>query len=253
MSQKLINRNPDLKRLQDEGYQIEVKGGYLCVHHIPYLNQAKRILFGSLVANLELAGELLNPPKDHVIHFAGEYPHFADGTRILALQHSDQKIQVDSSLSTSFSFSNRPLDGFSNYYDKLTSYIKIISHQAISVNPDVTATPFLPVIDCEEENVFNYMDTNSSRANINSINAKFINQKIAIIGLGGTGAYILDLVCKTKVGEIHIFDGDTFLVHNAFRSPGAASIDDLSSQVKKVEIIMFTPKCARKFTHTATM
>jgi hypothetical protein len=37
-------------------------------------------------------------------------------------------------------------------------------------------------------------------------------------GLGGTGSYILDLVSKTPVNEILLFDSDDFLQHNAFRS-----------------------------------
>ena len=40
-----------------------------------------------------------------------------------------------------------------------------------------------------ESEVFQYIDTNSSRAKINAINEKVKGQKIAIIGLGGTGAY----------------------------------------------------------------
>lgn len=71
--------------------------------------------------------------------------------------------------------------------------------------------------------VFKYLDTNSSRAGIEYLNRKFYNQKIAIIGLGGTGSYILDQIAKTPVSEIHIFDGDLFELHNAFRSPGAVS------------------------------
>lgn len=76
-------------------------------------------------------------------------------------------------------------------------------------------------------NVFNYPDTNSSRAGIEFLNRKFENQKIAIIGLGGTGSYILDQVAKTPVKEIHIFDADVFQLHNAFRSPGAVSSEKL--------------------------
>jgi len=44
-------------------------------------------------------------------------------------------------------------------------------------------------------------------------------EKVAIIGLGGTGSYILDLVAKTPVKEIHLFDADALLNHNAFRHP----------------------------------
>ncbi|WP_051892139.1 ThiF family adenylyltransferase [Arenibacter algicola] len=90
-------------------------------------------------------------------------------------------------------------------------------------------------IENDVNSVFKYYDTNSSRANIEFINEKFINQKVAIIGLGGTGAYILDLIAKTKVNEIHIYDGDIFLNHNAFRSPGAASIEVLEKKPKKVD------------------
>jgi hypothetical protein len=59
-------------------------------------------------------------------------------------------------------------------------------------------------------------------------------QKIAIVGLGGTGAYILDLVAKTHVSEVHLFDGDKFRQHNAFRAPGAASRADLERGLSKV-------------------
>ena len=43
---------------------------------------------------------------------------------------------------------------------------------------------------------------------------------MAVIGLGGTGAYVLDFFVKTPVREIRAFDLDAFHVHNAFRSPG---------------------------------
>lgn len=71
------------------------------------------------------------------------------------------------------------------------------------------------------EEIFKYPDTNSSRAKIDFLNRKFKGQKIAIVGMGGTGGYILDLVSKTPVKEIHIYDGDIFQIHNAFRAPGA--------------------------------
>ena len=45
MSQRLIDHNQDLKRLIDEGYEIEVKGGYLITHHIPYVNKSKEIKY----------------------------------------------------------------------------------------------------------------------------------------------------------------------------------------------------------------
>lgn len=82
--------------------------------------------------------------------------------------------------------------------------------------------------------VFKYLDTNSSRAEIIAITAKLENQKLAIIGLGGTGSYVLDFVAKTPAREIHLFDGDDYFVHNAFRAPGATSIEQFGQNLKKV-------------------
>ena len=86
------------------------------------------------------------------------------------------------------------------------------------------------------EDIFKYPDTNSSRAGICALNMHFHGQKIAIVGIGGTGSYILDLVSKTHVKEIHLYDGDEFQVHNAFRAPGACAVDrfDPSGNLTKV-------------------
>lgn len=86
-----------------------------------------------------------------------------------------------------------------------------------------------------EEDIFKYPDTHSTRANVDDLNKKIRGQKIAIIGLGGTGSYILDLISKTHVKEIHIYDGDIFQVHNAFRAPGALGSNEFRPELKKVD------------------
>jgi hypothetical protein len=58
--------------------------------------------------------------------------------------------------------------------------------------------------------------------------------RIGIVGLGGTGSYILDLVAKTCVAEIHLFDVDVFSQHNAFRMPGAPTLEQLEARPQKV-------------------
>lgn len=80
-----------------------------------------------------------------------------------------------------------------------------------------------------------YDDTNASRAGIVGVNEKYSGQKVAIIGQGGTGSYLLDYLAKTDVSEIHLYDNDTFDTHNAFRGPGAPSLDQLRSQQLKVD------------------
>src|SRR3989339_764947 len=236
MSHRLINRNSDLLRLRSEGYDIEVKNGHLLAHHIPYVNSKKEIAFGVLVTPLgDLAGDKTTKPQDHVIHFHGEHPCDKEGLVIKGIQHSSEKKTLVEGVEVDHSFSNKPTDGYPDYYEKIATYAKIISAPAESIDHSVTAKVFRPVrTDNDPDEVFNYLDSNSSRAEIQNITSKLQNLKIAIIGLGGTGSYVLDFVSKTPVKEIHIFDQDGFLSHNAFRAPGAPAIETLELQPKKV-------------------
>lgn len=230
-----INRSRDLKQLIDEGFEIEVKGGYLIVHHIPYVNSNREIKYGILITPLSLNNEVTLKPDTHIMGFMGEHPCNKDGSVISAIQHSNPNQQLSAGIVMNYTFSNKPVNGYENYYHKVTRYAEIISAPAKSIDKSVTAQTF-KVLECsEDESVFLYTDSNSSRANISQLNEKFKGQRIGIVGLGGTGSYLLDLIAKTPVDEILLFDGDEFLQHNAFRSPGAASIETLNKRMKKVD------------------
>ena len=82
---------------------------------------------------------------------------------------------------------------------------------------------------------FVYPDNATTRAGIEAVSQKLVGGTIAIVGLGGTGSYILDQVAKTPVDAIHLIDGDEMQPHNAFRSPGAASLADVTAGLPKVE------------------
>jgi ThiF family len=235
MSQQLIDRNPDLKRLRDEGYCVEIRNAFLLVHRIPYVTEQQQVEFGSLVSNLTMAGDLVTTPDNHVAHFIGGQPCHKDGRAIQQIMHQVAPMVVDGSLVASRSFSNKPPEGYKDYYHKMSTYSDIISGPAFSIDPSHTAKVFAPIPTPETESVFNYLDTATSRAGISAVSDKLAFENVAIIGLGGTGSYILDLVAKTHVKKIHLFDGDKFLSHNAFRSPGAATVNDLEQQNFKVD------------------
>jgi len=237
MSQKLINHSPDLKRLRDEGLNIEVRNGFLLVHEVPYVNSERKIKYGVLVSDLDLVSPTKTAkPKNHVINFIGEHPCHKDGSPIKQIQHQSAQKTLTNDLIVDHSFSNKPgPEGYMDYYEKITGYIAIISAPAKSLDNSVTEKKFSPILAREDESVFSYFDTNASRAEILNVTAKLEGHKIGIIGLGGTGSYILDFVAKTPVQEIHLFDGDLFLQHNAFRSPGAPSIERLNEKKKKVQ------------------
>lgn len=236
MSQQLLDHSSDLKRLQEEGYEVDIQAGYLMIHNVPYVNSNREIKRGILISALELSGDKTVKPSSHIALFAGGHPCNKDGSIIVGIQHQSCKTQITEGIVANFSFSNKPSNGYVDYYEKMSRYIDIISAPAKSLDKSVTAKTFKDIVFANESN-FVYEDTNSSRANINALSSRMAGMKIGIVGLGGSGGYILDLIAKTPVAEIHLFDGDNFLQHNAFRAPGAAKLDLLKSQPKKVDYL----------------
>ncbi len=237
MSRLQISRSPDLQRLRLDGFDIEVRGGHLLVGDVPYVNSKREVKRGTLVAALTLAGNITDTPEDHVIHFVGEYPCHADGSPLEKIRNQSSRRDLGDGVVIDHSFSARPVNGrYEDYYAKVTTYVAMLEGQAQRLEARATARTHPVVLDNRDESgsVFNYVDTASTRAEIVPITKKLELEKVAIIGLGGTGAYVLDLVAKTPVKEILLFDGDTFLQKNAFRAPGAPSVEQLRGKPKKV-------------------
>jgi molybdopterin/thiamine biosynthesis adenylyltransferase len=125
---------------------------------------------------------------------------------------------------------------FHDYHELVTSYVNLFAKHAVLLDPDCTARTGGGII--SEHNAaspFNYVDTASSRAGVEAFSRRLEGMTIAIVGLGGTGSYVLDLVAKTPVATIHLFDDDTFDQHNAFRAPGAVAVEDLAVRRAKVD------------------
>lgn len=234
MQSALISRSPDLLRLRDEGYELEIRSGHLLVHSVPYVNAAGAIGYGTLVSDLTLAGDATSRPGNHVAWFIGEHPCDRAGRAITAIRHGTAKFELAPDITAQHAFSNKPPTGYPDYHAKMTRYIEIISAPAQSLQSGLTARTHRPMAADEAESVFHYIDSASSRAGITAVTAKLSRLRIAIVGLGGTGSYLLDLVAKTPVLEIHLYDGDIFLQHNAFRAPSAASLEELHAKPTKV-------------------
>ena len=234
MSQPRIARSPDLLRLQNEGYDIEIRANHLVMHDVPYVNEQREVKLGKLVSDLSLAGDVTIAPQNHVALFVGDHPCDLFGKRISAIAHVSSQHVLADGLIVNHSFSNKPPSGYADYFHKMTTYAAIISGPAEALRPDLDARTY-KVRPSEDQGPFVYIDTASSRAGIADITRKLEQDRVVIVGLGGTGAYTLDLVAKTPVRRIDLYDGDRFLQHNAFRGPGAPSIESLREQPFKVE------------------
>lgn len=239
MSRQLISLNPLLQQLINEGYEIEIRAGYLLVHAVPYATWNKEVAFGTLVSELTMASpDVLGRPGTHQVHFIGAHPCKADGSDLVQIRCQSGEFKLAEGITAQHWFSNKPKCGYyEDYYEKVTSYIRVISAQAKALESGVDARNFKVREPVEDESVFLYEDTASSRAGIQRLAARLRPQRIAFVGLGGTGSFALDLVAKTHVEEIHLFDADLLKPHNAFRFPGAISREVLNRGITKVKYL----------------
>ncbi len=237
MSQRLIARSADLKQLQDEGYDISTNGAVLIVRDVPYVTSERQIKRGTLTSTLELADDVtVNPVEDHVMYFAGEKPYNAGGTAIPHVVGENLE-QSYGGVAVNLQLSSKPQTSdhrYRDYHHKVSTYVRILSGPAKKIDESVDAHTHPVIVEDEEETVFNYVDSAASRAGLEVITEKLKVSSVAIVGLGGTGSYILDLLAKTPIGKIHLFDRDAFHQHNAFRAPGAPTNDELRARPKKV-------------------
>lgn len=234
MSPRPFSHSPDLKRLRDEGYFVQLQGGFLIMREVPYVDAQRQVRMGSLISTLNMAGDVTHQPDTHVVYFDGNFPCQPNGTPIQGIANQSADFNLGNGVTAKHLFSSKPPNGYADYYEKMTTYASILSGPASVLKPGVSPRTFrMP--EAEEDSVFNYTETASDRVGIGALTERLSAEKVAIIGLGGTGSYVLDFVAKTPVREIRLFDGDEFLQHNAFRAPGAASIEELREAPKKVD------------------
>lgn len=234
MSLQLISLSPDLSQLREDGYFIQVKNGHLLVRDVPYVDARKQVRLGTLVSTLTLAGDKTQKPDTHVVYFDGDMPCDSKGNPLSAIVNQSQN-EVHG-IPIKHMFSSKPAKGYKDYYEKMSTYAAMLAGHAEVIKPGISPKVFrLPEV--EEDSVFTYAETASARAGIGVLTDRLTSEHIAIIGLGGTGSYVLDFVAKTPVSEIRLFDNDEFLQHNAFRAPGAPSIEELRLAPKKVEYL----------------
>jgi hypothetical protein len=248
MSETLISLNPDLAKLEAAGLRIRIIEGksatHLIVDGICAVNSKQRVATGSLYSPLEIDQnrKTRNPVAGHQCWWIGaEAPCDPAGVVMSEFMSNKDPEDKGDGIRTLVGYSmkwkqNGVMVSYPDYFEKIRSYITPIWAAATEIDP--TCTPYsnkpVPAVVETQERVFHYPDMATTRAGIGAATAKLLVQRVAIIGVGGTGSYILDLLAKIPIGEIHLFDGGVFQLHNAFRAPGAPRKEELTDP-KKVD------------------
>ena len=238
MSAQQINPSPCLEQLSNNGYHVELSNGAILVGDIPYLKSDGTVGFGTLYAPVRLvAGNTVAPPPDHTVIFLGEHPCDYNGRPNQALVNRSRTVNINGAAVSGHYMSQKP-QGTGRYKDwnhQFSVYAKLIAGPAMKRDATLTPNPGRVPLSNPSEDVFAYPNNASSRNGTAHLEAKHSELKIGIIGLGGTGAHVADNLCKTRLAGIEFFDDDILETHNAFRGPGAISIDTLKSSPSKVD------------------
>ncbi len=108
----------------------------------------------------------------------------------------------------------------------------LIHRYAKQIVGAVSAAGYSETASLVKRGPFKIPNTFEARAAVGPVQDRIRDQRITIIGLGGTGAYVLDLVAKTPVMEIHLLDSDDVNWHNFIRAPGAPTAEEIESRHK---------------------
>lgn len=232
MSNPPIVPDVSITRLLADGYDMLLQSGHLVIRRLPYLAPSGLRRDGRLVLPVTEAGGVLTDATDHRIWFAGEEPRDENGGLLASLNPHDFGVGERAEYMLSF---KPPGDRYPTIYEKIRQYAHILRNAAWQVDDSVTGTPGGSYQVVPDDLPLVYPDTNTTRAGLITLNTLFRGHTIAIVGVGGTGSYILDLVAKTWVDRIILIDGDQFAPHNAYRAPGAAALEVVNAEVNKAE------------------
>lgn len=238
-----ISRSSDLARLEAEGFRLRVVQGsahHLLIEGIPAVTSKREVAPGTLYCPLEIdeQGKTRNPCSNHQCWWIGEPPCDSTGRVMTEMISNPSAEDKGDGIKTTVGFSRKRADkiAYGDFHEKIWRYVEMIWHEARVLDPtcDPRSEKPVPAVVEAQNRVFRYPDMATTRAGIGAATEKLLADRVAIIGLGGTGSYILDLLAKTLIGQIHLYDGDEFILHNAFRAPGAPRTEEFT-EPKKVD------------------
>lgn len=222
--QELASHNPFVQGLVDEGYDLNFVGGYFALFGLPYLTAEGRLEYGDWFSPVDLSGWVIDPPTNHQAWFRGGRPHDQRG-RQLRLGGGPAKVKVTEEVVSDQSFSyklteNGQMRDYRSFEEKVRTYLDTIVSPALAAFPDATPFGGIAIKAAEQGTPLRFPDTLSARYHMNDVSFLLKDKRVAIVGLGGTGSYILDFIARTHLAEIAIFDDDKVHVHTIFRFPG---------------------------------
>ena len=245
MSSSPIDHSPDLQALVDYGYSLELRGAYLLIKNIPYLRSSSGDLAtADVITSLDLTPEhITRPPSDHTVWWTGDVPYHADGSSLegdISCNSWPTGRPLGEGLTVFMQWSLKPVEAgtmrpYIDYREKIQTYVDEVAAYADARHPGALEAARAGEDPITISNTrFKYLNTSTYRYGLKGIELPIEDEVIAVIGIGGTGSYLVDILAKTNIKELHLFDDDILEQHTAFRLAGAAHIEEIGGTRTKV-------------------
>lgn len=229
--------SPDVQRLVDEGYTVTIEGQYIIVDNVPYVSGAGTVSYGAIISAYQEKDGVAQVNGDHTAWFTGTVPCTATGQSLASAMVADTNTTVVAGRKAlcRFSYKSERTDTLDNFYNKITHYVRKLQSYANIIDASASAAGKGTISIRQNRSVFFYPNNAISRAGLDAYEDKLKLAKVAIIGLGGTGSYILDALAKTPVEEIHLYDDDIVDPATVYRMPGALTIEQAHREMRKTD------------------
>lgn len=241
MSSPLVAPDGSLARLEAKGRRFAIRSNFL-VMAVPYLNAQGELRRGFIADPLNLTSETeIGLPANHQMYFIGEDPCGLDGQSLInILGGGENKALIFADNYSSYYYSHKLMTAggqmrdYESLSEKFDQYYQVISGPAVYKFPEADQLFLNVEFEADMQSPFCFPDTHSSHAELHELNRKISSLTVGIIGLGGTGSYVLDFLSKTPVKALKLFDDDEYVVKNSFRSPGTTRFEDFKK--RKVDL-----------------
>lgn len=238
MPENRTDHSPDVQRLVQEGYTVCIDGQYIILDNVPYVSAAGVISYAAIISAYQETDGVAKV-IDHTVWFTGTVPCTATGESLAHVLVADTNPTLVGGRQARcrLSYKSERPDTLDNYYNKLTHYVRKLQSYVSIIDPTVSASGKGSISIRQERSVFFYPNTGIARAGLDAYEDKLKLAKVAIIGLGGTGSYILDALAKTPVEEIWLYDDDIVEPATGYRMPGALTIDEAHHKAHKTDYL----------------
>ena len=235
MSATPTSHDGGLDRVVQAGLDYAIEGDTLTVAPVPYRTSDGSVAHGALICHLERQGSRLAPPSDHTVGWVAEgKPHFRDGRVMESLIHNDQPQEWANGERSICGMSRKRHDrGYVDFGEKMVTYARLIARQV----GDKWSRDTIGSGETREGNNMVDQETGLTRSGVGDMDKLFRQEKIAVIGAGGTGGFIVDMVSKCNVDSIDIYDPDLIDQHTQLRWPGVVGRDVVEQRANKAEYL----------------